>query len=104
MNTYLSPAEVLARLLNVGFGARGRVSAWAMGACAVLAIQPARSAPALAEAETFAFTDRYCSSCHNDVDREGGLDGQTAGGLAEGGVDGDRSAVRGAPGSGQAQP
>src|SRR6185436_1800567 len=24
--------------------------------------------------ELFAFTDRYCSSCHNDVDKEGGLD------------------------------
>ena len=24
--------------------------------------------------EVLAFTDRYCSSCHNDVDREGGLD------------------------------
>jgi hypothetical protein len=26
------------------------------------------------EAEALAFTDRYCSSCHNDVDKEGGLD------------------------------
>ena len=24
--------------------------------------------------DVLAFTDRYCSSCHNDVDREGGLD------------------------------
>ena len=24
--------------------------------------------------DLLAFTDRYCSSCHNDVDREGGLD------------------------------
>ena len=27
-----------------------------------------------AEFDPSAFTDRYCSSCHNDVDREGGLD------------------------------
>src|SRR5436305_533714 len=29
--------------------------------------------PAIEETIT-GFTDRYCSSCHNDVDREGGLD------------------------------
>ena len=29
--------------------------------------------PAL-EADLLAFTDRHCSSCHNDVDKEGGLD------------------------------
>jgi hypothetical protein len=28
----------------------------------------------LNEADVAAFTDRYCSSCHNDVDKEGGLD------------------------------
>ncbi|MSU64895.1 MAG: DUF1592 domain-containing protein [Opitutus sp.] len=38
------------------------------------------AAPALPAATNFgdadvaAFTDRYCSSCHNDVDKEGGLD------------------------------
>ena len=32
-----------------------------------------RGASAL-EAEIANFTDRYCSSCHNDVDKEGGLD------------------------------
>jgi hypothetical protein len=32
------------------------------------------AAPAWSEAEAIAFTDRHCSSCHNDVDREGGLD------------------------------
>jgi len=26
------------------------------------------------EAQVFEFTDRHCSSCHNDVDKEGGLD------------------------------
>ncbi|MSU72874.1 MAG: hypothetical protein EXS43_11105 [Opitutus sp.] len=35
---------------------------------------PLRAAPALDETAAFAFTDRYCSNCHNDVDREGGLD------------------------------
>jgi hypothetical protein len=34
----------------------------------------AATAQAAAEADTFAFTDRYCTSCHNDVDKEGGLD------------------------------
>jgi hypothetical protein len=32
------------------------------------------AAPAFAEADLLAFTDRHCSSCHNDVDQEGGLD------------------------------
>jgi len=41
----------------------------------LLGIAPAlRSAPAFDEAEALAFTDRHCSSCHNDVDKEGGLD------------------------------
>jgi hypothetical protein len=41
---------------------------------AALAIAPAVRAAAFAEADVAAFTDRYCSSCHNDVDKEGGLD------------------------------
>jgi hypothetical protein len=32
------------------------------------------AAPSLAGDEVSAFTDRHCSACHNDVDREGGLD------------------------------
>src|SRR3954464_11215535 len=32
------------------------------------------SARAAQDADVAAFTDRYCSSCHNDVDKEGGLD------------------------------
>jgi hypothetical protein len=32
------------------------------------------AATAPLETEVAAFTDRYCSSCHNDVDKEGGLD------------------------------
>ena len=43
-------------------------------ALALMAVLPARSAPAFAEEEIAAFTDRHCSSCHNDVDKEGGLD------------------------------
>src|SRR2546430_727052 len=45
-------------------------SLWAVGAL-MLAVAPfARSA----ELDTYTFTDKYCSSCHNDVDKEGGLD------------------------------
>jgi hypothetical protein len=32
------------------------------------------SASAAPADDLFAFTDRYCSSCHNDTDKEGGLD------------------------------
>ena len=32
------------------------------------------SAPLAAESDVRDFTDRHCSSCHNDVDKEGGLD------------------------------
>src|SRR5688572_15306235 len=32
------------------------------------------SAATFGEADMASFTDRYCSSCHNDVDKEGGLD------------------------------
>ena len=41
---------------------------------AALAALPAWSAPAFSEDEVLAFTDRHCSSCHNDVDKESGLD------------------------------
>src|SRR4051812_36260379 len=33
-----------------------------------------RGATTFPEADSLAFIDRHCSSCHNDVDREGGLD------------------------------
>ena len=45
----------------------------AFGSLLWLALTPMRSAPALGP-EVFAFTDRYCSNCHNEVDKEGGLD------------------------------
>ncbi len=51
-----------------------RPAAWLVVACSMVSVGAMRAATALAEADTFAFTDRYCSTCHNDVDREGGLD------------------------------
>src|SRR4051812_8928452 len=44
-----------------------------LGVLALCASQPVRAA-LYAEAQAADFTDRYCSSCHNDVDKEGGLD------------------------------
>ncbi len=40
---------------------------------AALLLGPARGAT-FPEAEVADFTDRHCSTCHNDVDKEGGLD------------------------------
>ncbi len=45
-----------------------------LSALVLLAGQAVYAAAPLAEAEVAAFTDRHCSSCHNDVDKEGGLD------------------------------
>ena len=53
---------------------RSRLGSVALGAAALVLVQTTGGAPAFAEAGIFAFTDRYCSSCHNDVDKEGGLD------------------------------
>src|SRR6185436_10245935 len=41
---------------------------------ALCALAPSLRAAAFSEADLAGFTDRYCSSCHNDVDKEGGLD------------------------------
>ncbi|MSU73290.1 MAG: DUF1592 domain-containing protein [Opitutus sp.] len=49
-------------------------SALVLGAGVFLCVQPARGAPAAADNAMVDFTDRYCSSCHNDVDKDGGLD------------------------------
>jgi len=46
----------------------------ALGALALMAVPSLWSAQAFSEADAMAFTDRHCSSCHNDVDKEGGLD------------------------------
>ncbi len=46
-----------------------------LAALVVALAWPARAAaPAVDSDEVLAFTDRHCSACHNDVDREGGLD------------------------------
>jgi mono/diheme cytochrome c family protein len=48
-----------------------------VAAFGVLALGPVplvQGAVALAAAEVQTFTDRHCSSCHNDVDKEAGLD------------------------------
>lgn len=49
-----------------------------LGAAVLPAASHAASA-AFGEAGAIAFTDRHCSTCHNDVDREGGLDLATLG-------------------------
>src|SRR5438477_6723983 len=46
----------------------------AIASAAVLAALALPARAAQANAELFTFTDKYCSSCHNDVDKEGGLD------------------------------
>src|SRR4051812_41494009 len=48
-------------------------TALAVGALAVVATPLARAA-AFSPDDIAAFTDKNCSSCHNDVDKEGGLD------------------------------
>ena len=45
-----------------------------VSALTLLAHLPVRGASLAAESEIRDFTDRHCSSCHNDVDKEGGLD------------------------------
>src|SRR5688572_14561120 len=43
-------------------------------AVAVFLALPLQAANLNGEADILDFTDRHCSSCHNDVDKEGGLD------------------------------
>ena len=59
---------------SLHLGSALRTWGWAMGAGLLSFARAAQPAPGFAEAEVFAFTDRYCTSCHNDVDKEGGLD------------------------------
>ena len=47
---------------------------WSLATVALFAGPSLRAADDTLDAETLAFTDRHCSSCHNDVDKEGGLD------------------------------
>src|SRR5215217_8463543 len=46
----------------------------AFGACVLLSASFASAAQNFPEDDVAEFTDRHCSSCHNDVDKEGGLD------------------------------
>ena len=66
----------LDRILTVTI--RPRLARFLMGGVllgtALTLVRPLSGATAFGEAEAFSFTDRYCSSCHNDVDKEGGLD------------------------------
>ena len=45
---------------------------WAISSAVALAALPIRAAPLGGDIR--AFMDNYCFSCHNDVDREAGLD------------------------------
>jgi len=51
-----------------------RLSVVALGLVGVVGASAAHAATTFPEAEVAVFTDRHCSSCHNDVDKEGGLD------------------------------
>jgi hypothetical protein len=44
------------------------------GICVSLGLASAAFGAQPAGPDLFTFTDKYCSSCHNDVDKEGGLD------------------------------
>ena len=46
----------------------------ALGAVVLLSAVTLRAAQAFPEEAVAAFTDRHCSACHNDVDKESGLD------------------------------
>ena len=47
---------------------------YCLAAAVIALIGPSRCAAQRVESEIFGFTNDYCSSCHNDVDEEGGLD------------------------------
>jgi len=49
-------------------------SVLALGASMALSAPSLRAAQPFPEEEVAAFTDRHCSTCHNDVDKEAGLD------------------------------
>jgi hypothetical protein len=50
-----------------------RIALFAIGSVGLFSALSLRGAQA-SDADLVNFTDRYCSSCHNDVDKEGGLD------------------------------
>ncbi|MSU73288.1 MAG: DUF1592 domain-containing protein [Opitutus sp.] len=69
-----SPVEI-GRPDGLRVGSIAKTTAvFALGTFSLMAALPGRGAPAFAEADVTDFTDRHCSNCHNDVDREGGLD------------------------------
>src|SRR4051794_23087220 len=39
-----------------------------------LLVGPSLCGAQSADAQIFGFTEKYCASCHNDIDQEGGLD------------------------------
>ncbi len=47
---------------------------WRVSTVAVFSLLAAVVSSSAAEPDLAAFTDKYCSSCHNDVDKEGNLD------------------------------
>ncbi len=53
---------------------RSRLGALAASALVTCALYSAQAAAAFPTDAVTAFTDQFCSSCHNDVDKEGGLD------------------------------
>src|SRR5436190_19319198 len=61
--------------MNIPTTARiSRFAAFALGPVLLALCPKPAAAAAFSEADVVAFTDHYCSSCHNDVDKEGGLD------------------------------
>src|SRR5215207_5524249 len=52
----------------------GKVVAFVATAVMAWSVQSAAAAAAFPSDQVEAFTDQYCSSCHNDVDKEADLD------------------------------
>jgi hypothetical protein len=65
--------QKLPRLRFLG-GADAKASLWIAGVLLACSAQSAAAATPNLSDEVGAFTDQHCSSCHNDVDKEGGLD------------------------------
>ena len=72
-----SHARLLTSNLSGGSGVARVLGLTIVGSLGLLAgqfAQPLRAANALEDPMVTDFTDRHCSGCHNDVDKEGGLD------------------------------
>ncbi len=72
MSSFTTMSHEVARWRMLGV-ASAQASLVLVGAMLASAQSAGAAVPALPEAVP-AFTDRYCSNCHNDVDKEGGLD------------------------------